>query len=93
MEVQFQNLKNNDPAQFKDPTTEVILWPPQLKTGDLDTPTPSNSDQQPRSTRRTVCVFRVLCGSYSLMPEVPHPGEYHRHAGGIGRGNHLFVAH
>ncbi len=38
MEVQFQNLKNNDPAQFKDPTTEVILWPPQLKTGDLEYP-------------------------------------------------------
>ena len=38
MEVQFQKLKNNDVAQFKDPKTEVILWPPQLKTGDLKYP-------------------------------------------------------
>ena len=38
MEVQFQKLKNNDVAQFKDPKAEVILWPPQLKTGDLKYP-------------------------------------------------------
>jgi branched-chain amino acid transport system substrate-binding protein len=35
MEVQFQNVKANDAEQFKDPKTEVILWPPSLKTGDL----------------------------------------------------------
>ena len=35
MEVQFQNVKANDVEQFKDPKTEVILWPPSLKTGDL----------------------------------------------------------
>jgi branched-chain amino acid transport system substrate-binding protein len=34
-EVQFQNIKANDIEQFKDPKTEVILWPPELKTGDL----------------------------------------------------------
>jgi branched-chain amino acid transport system substrate-binding protein len=34
-EVQFQNVKANDVEQFKDPKTEVILWPPSLKTGDL----------------------------------------------------------
>ncbi len=34
-EVQFQNVKANDIEQFKDPKTEVILWPPALKTGDL----------------------------------------------------------
>jgi len=33
--VQFQNVKANDMAQFTDPKTEVILWPPQYKTGDL----------------------------------------------------------
>jgi branched-chain amino acid transport system substrate-binding protein len=35
LEVQFQNLKANDVAQFKDPNTEVILWPPAMKTGDV----------------------------------------------------------
>jgi len=35
MEVQFQNVKANDVSQFKDPNTEVILWPPGLKTGNL----------------------------------------------------------
>ncbi len=34
-EVQFQNIKANDIEQFKDRKTEVILWPPELKTGDL----------------------------------------------------------
>jgi branched-chain amino acid transport system substrate-binding protein len=42
MEVQFQNVKANDVDQFKDPKTEVILWPPALKTGDVAYPyTPS----------------------------------------------------
>jgi branched-chain amino acid transport system substrate-binding protein len=35
LEVQFQNVKANDLEQFKDGKTEVILWPPSLKTGDL----------------------------------------------------------
>jgi branched-chain amino acid transport system substrate-binding protein len=35
LEVQFQNVKANDMEQFKDPKTEVILWPPSLKTGDI----------------------------------------------------------
>ena len=35
MEVQFQNVKANDVEQFKLPSTEVILWPPDLKTGDI----------------------------------------------------------
>jgi branched-chain amino acid transport system substrate-binding protein len=33
MEVQFRDIKNNDVDQFKDPKTEVILWPDNLKTG------------------------------------------------------------
>jgi branched-chain amino acid transport system substrate-binding protein len=35
LEVQFQNVKANDLDQFKDAKTEVILWPPSLKTGDV----------------------------------------------------------
>jgi branched-chain amino acid transport system substrate-binding protein len=34
-EVQFQNINANDIEQFRDPQTEVILWPPELKTGAL----------------------------------------------------------
>ena len=35
MEVQFRGIKSNDTEQFRDPSTEVILWPPALKTGDV----------------------------------------------------------
>jgi branched-chain amino acid transport system substrate-binding protein len=37
--VQFQNVKPNDIEQFRDPKTEVILWPPELKTGEIQYPT------------------------------------------------------
>jgi branched-chain amino acid transport system substrate-binding protein len=33
--VQFQNVKSNNLEQFKDPKTEVILYPPQLKNGEI----------------------------------------------------------
>jgi branched-chain amino acid transport system substrate-binding protein len=33
LEVQFQNVKGNDVEQFKDPKTEVILWPGADKSG------------------------------------------------------------
>jgi len=36
--VQFQNVKPTDMDQFKDGKTEVILWPPALKTGDIEYP-------------------------------------------------------
>jgi branched-chain amino acid transport system substrate-binding protein len=35
LEVQFQGVKGNDVEQFKDPKTEVILWPPAMKNGDV----------------------------------------------------------
>ena len=38
LEVQFQNLKANDMEQFRSPDTEVILWPPALKTGNIEYP-------------------------------------------------------
>ena len=36
--VQFQNLKPNNLDQFRDPKSVVILWPPALKTGDIQYP-------------------------------------------------------
>ncbi len=36
--VQFQGVQGHDLAQFKDPKTEVILWPPALKSGELRAP-------------------------------------------------------
>jgi branched-chain amino acid transport system substrate-binding protein len=36
--VQFQNVKANDLEQFRDGKTEVILWPPALKTGNIEYP-------------------------------------------------------
>lgn len=38
LEVQFQNVKSNDMEQFRNPDTEVILWPPDLKTGNIEYP-------------------------------------------------------
>ncbi len=35
MEVQFRGITGNGLDQFKDPKTEVVLWPPALKTGDV----------------------------------------------------------
>ena len=35
IEVQFQNVKSNDLEQFKDPKTEVVLYPPSLKNGEI----------------------------------------------------------
>ncbi len=35
MTVQFQNVSGNDIDQFKNPKTEVILWPADEKTGNL----------------------------------------------------------
>jgi branched-chain amino acid transport system substrate-binding protein len=33
--VQFQNIKNNSLESFRDLSTEVILYPPQYKAGNL----------------------------------------------------------
>ena len=39
MAVQFQNVqKANDIDEFRKPETEVILWPPALKTGEIQYP-------------------------------------------------------
>ena len=38
LEVQFRDIKGHDLAQFKDPNTEVILWPRALATGKVDYP-------------------------------------------------------
>jgi branched-chain amino acid transport system substrate-binding protein len=35
LEVQFQGVKGNGVEQFKDPKTEVILWPAELKSGSV----------------------------------------------------------
>lgn len=38
LEVQFQGVKGHGVDQFKDPKTEVVLWPPNLKTGKIEYP-------------------------------------------------------
>ena len=38
LEVQFQGVKGHDRDQFADPAVEVILWPPQYRTGILNYP-------------------------------------------------------
>ena len=35
MAVQFQGVQGNGVEQFKDPKTEVILWPTKYKTGNI----------------------------------------------------------
>ena len=33
--AQFQNVSGNDIAQFKDMGKQIVVWPPELKTGEL----------------------------------------------------------
>jgi branched-chain amino acid transport system substrate-binding protein len=33
--TQFQNVAPNDVEQFRDGVKQVILWPPEFKTGDM----------------------------------------------------------
>jgi branched-chain amino acid transport system substrate-binding protein len=33
--AQFQNVSGNDIGQFKDMSRQVVVWPPELKTGEL----------------------------------------------------------
>jgi branched-chain amino acid transport system substrate-binding protein len=33
--AQFQNVAGNDIAQFRDMSCQVVVWPPELKTGEL----------------------------------------------------------
>jgi branched-chain amino acid transport system substrate-binding protein len=35
LQVQFQNVKGNDPVQFKDMTTQVVVSPPAYESGKL----------------------------------------------------------
>ena len=41
--VQFQGVVGHDLDQFKDPKTEVVLWPPALQTGSLSYPYTENN--------------------------------------------------
>jgi branched-chain amino acid transport system substrate-binding protein len=36
--VQYRNIVNNDLEQFKRPGTEVIVYPPEYKSGDIEAP-------------------------------------------------------
>ena len=36
--IQYQNIQGNDVAQFKQPGKQVILYPPELKSGELIQP-------------------------------------------------------
>ena len=38
LEVQFRGVTGHDVDQFKDAKTEVVLWPPALQTGTLQSP-------------------------------------------------------
>jgi len=35
LQVQFQNIKSNDLAQFKDISTQVVVWPVEYESGNL----------------------------------------------------------
>jgi branched-chain amino acid transport system substrate-binding protein len=35
LQVQFQNIKDNTLETFKSPNTEIIVYPPELKSGNL----------------------------------------------------------
>jgi branched-chain amino acid transport system substrate-binding protein len=33
LQVQYQNIRSNDLSNFKDPSTQVVVWPPELASG------------------------------------------------------------
>jgi branched-chain amino acid transport system substrate-binding protein len=35
LEVQFQNIRTGDLSNFKEPNTQVVVWPPELASGSL----------------------------------------------------------
>jgi branched-chain amino acid transport system substrate-binding protein len=35
LQVQFQNIQSGDLAQFKDISTEVVVWPAEYESGNL----------------------------------------------------------
>jgi len=35
LQIQFQNIKSNDLAQFKDISTQVVVWPTEYESGNL----------------------------------------------------------
>ena len=35
LQVQFQNIKSNDLAQFKDISTQIVVWPAEYESGNL----------------------------------------------------------
>jgi branched-chain amino acid transport system substrate-binding protein len=35
LQVQFRNVKTNDLAQFKDISTQVVVWPAEYESGKL----------------------------------------------------------
>ena len=63
---QYQNVEGNDLEQFRDFKKQVILWPPELKSGSLSTPTtrPSSCSGQTmvhgcaRASRRDAAKLR-----------------------------------
>ena len=38
LQVQYQGIKGNDLDQFKRPGTQVIVWPPQVRSGEFKYP-------------------------------------------------------
>ena len=53
MAVQFQGVQGNGVEQFKDPKTEVILWPTKYKTGKIIYPyDPSDSSSSRADLQR-----------------------------------------
>jgi branched-chain amino acid transport system substrate-binding protein len=35
LQVQYQNIRSGDLSNFKDPSTQVVVWPPDLASGSL----------------------------------------------------------
>ena len=35
LQVQYQNIRSGDLSSFKDPSTQVVVWPPDLASGSL----------------------------------------------------------
>ena len=67
LQVQFQNVKGNDPMQFKDVTTQVVVAPEPTHPARSSTPTRRRSS---RTKSAAACAPVRLCGGATRTTQV-----------------------
>jgi len=74
--TQFQGVAGNDLAQFRDTTHQVILWPPEYKTGSIIYPYQDAKKQPDRSAHLTVSHRMMPSRSFHLSAAAEVPRKH-----------------